>query len=182
MGAGILPTALVNNKLVFLFGKESKYDETPGWADFGGGSETGESFIHTACREAEEEMKGFLGDKKTVHKKLKRGVFELDIQEGSYHMFIYREDYDPMLPFYYNNNHRFLVNHVKDKKEVTKKYFEKDEIRWFTVADLKRLRNRVRPYFKEMLDKIIENEREIYDFIKKMSSSSQKTRKRHSSG
>jgi 8-oxo-dGTP pyrophosphatase MutT (NUDIX family) len=177
MGAGILPTALVNDKLVFLLGKESKYDETPGWADFGGGSETGESFMNTACREAQEELKGFLGDKKMVHKKLKRGVFEMTIQEGSYKMFVYSEVYDPLLPVYYNSNHRFLEGHVKDKKEVHKKYFEKDEIGWFTVADLKRLRNRVRPYFKEMLDKIIANEKAIYDFIRKKS---RKTRKQRS--
>ena len=39
MGGGILPVAIKNNKLYFLFGKENELDDTPGWADFGGGAE-----------------------------------------------------------------------------------------------------------------------------------------------
>ena len=53
MGAGILPTTIHNGKLYFLFGKESKYeDSAPGFSDFGGGTDNSESFLETAVREA----------------------------------------------------------------------------------------------------------------------------------
>ena len=37
MGGGILPVAFHKNELYFLFGLENNMDDTPGWADFGGG-------------------------------------------------------------------------------------------------------------------------------------------------
>jgi len=49
-GAGILPIAVYKNKLYFLFGKENKYNDTPGWCDFGGGMERGETVIETSLR------------------------------------------------------------------------------------------------------------------------------------
>ena len=39
MGAGIVPVSLKGDKVVFLFGKENKYNDTPGYSDFGGGRE-----------------------------------------------------------------------------------------------------------------------------------------------
>ena len=39
MGGGILPVALHNNKLYFLFGKETFNLSSPGWSDFGGSTE-----------------------------------------------------------------------------------------------------------------------------------------------
>ena len=43
MGGGILPCTIHNNKLLFLFGKENKYADTPGWSDFGGGKDGNET-------------------------------------------------------------------------------------------------------------------------------------------
>ena len=60
MGAGILPTTIINNKLYFLFGKENKYADTPGWSDFGGGTDNKETFMETSMREGAEELTGFL--------------------------------------------------------------------------------------------------------------------------
>jgi 8-oxo-dGTP pyrophosphatase MutT (NUDIX family) len=56
MGAGILPTTIHNNKLYFLFGKENKYADTPGWSDIGGGTDNDETFMQTAMREGTEEL------------------------------------------------------------------------------------------------------------------------------
>lgn len=50
MGAGILPTTIHNNKLYFLFGKENKYADTPGWSDIGGGTDNDETFMQTAMK------------------------------------------------------------------------------------------------------------------------------------
>ena len=70
MGAGILPTTIYNGKLYFLFGKENKYADSPGWSDFGGGTDNNETFRETALREGSEELIGFLGDKHEIKKLL----------------------------------------------------------------------------------------------------------------
>ena len=72
MGAGILPTTIHNNKLYFLFGKENKYADTPGWSDIGGGTDNDETFMQTAMREGAEELTGFLGMENDIKKLLTR--------------------------------------------------------------------------------------------------------------
>ena len=48
MGGGILPTTIHEGRLYFLFGKESKYEDTaPGFSDFGGGN--GNVRVSSAC-------------------------------------------------------------------------------------------------------------------------------------
>jgi hypothetical protein len=48
--------------------------------------------------------------------------------------------YDENLPKYFNQNHRFLWNRM-DKQELEKtKLFEKSEIQWFSVKDMKKHR------------------------------------------
>lgn len=71
MGAGILPTCIYKNKLYFLFGKENKYADTPGFAEFGGGHDDKESHFETAIREGTEELTGFLGSEDELRKILK---------------------------------------------------------------------------------------------------------------
>ena len=72
MGGGILPVAIKNNKIYFLFGKENELDDTPGWADFGGGKEEGESPLDTATREGSEEINGFLGSAEKLREIVKK--------------------------------------------------------------------------------------------------------------
>ena len=72
MGAGILPIAIKDNQLYLLFGKENKYNDTPGWADFGGGIESSENILDAAIREGWEESSGFLGDPKEMKKKINK--------------------------------------------------------------------------------------------------------------
>ena len=64
MGAGILPTSIHRGKLYFLFGKENKYADTPGFSDIGGGQDGNETFLQCAIREGTEELTGFLGRSK----------------------------------------------------------------------------------------------------------------------
>ena len=111
MGAGILPTAIHNGKIYFLFGKENKYADTPGWSDIGGGTDNNETFLETATREGAEELTGFLGMEKDIKRLLTaHGTYKIDFGEPSrrYRVHIFPMKYDPMLPVYYNNNHRFL--------------------------------------------------------------------------
>ena len=69
-GAGILPISIKDNQIYFLFGKENKYNDTPGWADFGGGIEKNENVFSSAIREGWEESTSFLGSPQEIKKKI----------------------------------------------------------------------------------------------------------------
>ena len=71
-GGGILPVAIKNDQVYFLFGKENELDDTPGWADFGGGANPGESHLDTALREGSEEINGILGSAEQLRKHVKK--------------------------------------------------------------------------------------------------------------
>jgi serine/threonine protein phosphatase PrpC len=72
MGASILPVTVHNGKVLLLFGKERNIDSNPGWSDFGGGTDKGETFMETAVREGGEEMTGFLGSSSDIRQLLKK--------------------------------------------------------------------------------------------------------------
>ena len=72
MGGSILPVTLHNGKIYFLFGKERDIDENPGWSDFGGCTNKGETFMQTAIREGREELTGFLGSDSDIRKMLNK--------------------------------------------------------------------------------------------------------------
>jgi len=172
MGAGILPTAIYNNKLYFLFGKENKYeDSAPGFSDFGGGSDNTESYLETAIREAGEELTGFLGNETDIRRLLKtHGTYNIDYKnEGHkiYRMHIFPFAYDEKLPFYYNNNQRFLQTHLDESIIQNTKIFEKEEIRWVCVEDLKRMRPAFRSYFQNIVDLMLEQKERIDQFLRK---------------
>ena len=172
MGAGILPTTIHNNKLMFLFGKENQYeDSAPGFSDFGGGTDNNESYLQTAIREGGEELTGFLGSDSDLKKMLKKhGTYNIDYHSEShstYRMHIFPYEYDPMLPHYYNNNQRFLQKRLDPKVIKESKIFEKAEIRWISIDELPKMRSQFRPYFRSIVDQICEQKAEIEHFIKK---------------
>ena len=170
MGAGILPTTIHNGKLYFLFGKEGKYEDTaPGFSDFGGGTDNKETFINTAIRESGEEFTGFLGNSNDIRKLLtKNGTYNVDHKsEGhdTYRTHIFPFEYNHWLPYYYNNNQRFLQKHLPAKIFKTTKIFEKAEIRWVCVDDLKKMRPEFRFWYKDTIDKIYAEKEDIKNFI-----------------
>jgi 8-oxo-dGTP pyrophosphatase MutT (NUDIX family) len=159
MGAGILPTTIHNGKLYFLFGKEGKYEDTaPGFSDFGGGTDNTESFLETAVREAGEELTGFLGNSAVIKKMLtKYGTYNIDHKsEGhkTYRTHIFPFEYNEWLPHYYNNNQQFLQKRLPPKVFKTTKIFEKAEIRWVCVDDLKKMLPEFRFWYKDSINKI----------------------------
>lgn len=165
MGAGILPTTIHNNKLYFLFGKENKFADTPGWADFGGGSEDKETHIKTAIREGTEELTGFLGSDSDLERKIKHtGTFNIDW--NTYRTHILPMEYDEYLPFYYNNNQRFLQKRLDPKIIEKSKIFEKAEIRWFSIDEIKKRKVPFRSYYYNIADLIIKNELAINKFVR----------------
>ncbi len=171
MGASILPICIHKGKVYFLFGKERDIDENPGWSDFGGGNESGESYLETAVREGSEEMTGFLGGVADIRKLLKKhGTFELEYQAGKYkpyrvHMF--PMEYDAKLAEYYNNNQRFLQNKLKPSIISDMKIFEKAQIRWISMGELKKMRPQFRSFYKNVVDLILANKKKISKFAHK---------------
>ena len=117
MGAGILPTTILNNKLYFLFGKENKFeDSAPGFSDFGGGTDGNETYLQTAVREGGEELTGFLGFDNTIKKMLnKHGTYNINYKTNGnriYRMHIFPMEYNPFLEIHYNNNQAFLQKNL----------------------------------------------------------------------
>jgi hypothetical protein len=171
MGAGILPTTIHNGQLYFLFGKEGKYeDSAPGFSDFGGGTDNKETFLATAIREAGEEFTGFLGDSKHIRNMLKKGTYNIDYKtEGhnTYRMHIFPFEYNEWLPHYYNNNQRFLQKRLAPSIFKTTKIFEKAEIKWVSIHELKKMRPKFRSYFQNIVDMMLEQKSNIESFIKK---------------
>ena len=177
MGAGILPTTIFNGKLYFLFGKENKYADTPGWSDFGGGTDNNETFMETALREGSEELTGFLGDKSHLKKLLSKGTFIIQ-NDPKYKMFLFALPYDSQLPFYYNNNYQFLEKKLDENILKTSKIFEKSEIKWVCIDDLIKMKNKFRSFFKKKIYLLLNEKKEIYNFVKKrLYISNNKTRK-----
>jgi hypothetical protein len=167
-GSGILPTCIHKNKLHFLFGKEHQYNDTPGWCDFGGGKEKGETFMKTSLREGTEELTGFLGSEKDLEKLLKKhGTYNIHFDSGRYRIHIFPLDYDEKLPFYYNNNQRFLQKKLDPNLIKNSKIFEKSEIKWVCVDDIPKMRSEFRSYFQAVADDICNQKNEIYSFINK---------------
>jgi 8-oxo-dGTP pyrophosphatase MutT (NUDIX family) len=173
MAAGILPTTIYKNKLYFLFGKENKYeDSAPGFSDFGGGKDNDETYLQTAIREGVEELTGFLGSDKDISKLLKQyGTYNIDHitnkGQSTYRIHIFPFEYDPKLPFYYNNNQRFLQKRLSPKVIKNTKIFEKEEIRWICVDDLQKMKPQFRFFFAPVIDQICNEKDEIQSFIMK---------------
>jgi hypothetical protein len=188
MGASILPITVHNGKILLLFGKERDIDENPGWSDFGGGTDKGESFLQTAVREGGEEMTGFLGSSDDIKRLLKRfGTFNLDFKSdngyGTYRCHIFPMEYDDYLPHYYNNNQRFLQKRLPASIIRDTKIFEKTQIKWFDINELAKCRGEFRSFYRNIIDLIIENKTELEKFarkcnLKKGGSNKKKTRQR----
>jgi len=172
MGAGILPTTIHKNKLYFLFGKENKYEKiSPGFADFGGGTDNNENYLQTAAREGSEELTGYLGNANDIRKLLtKKGTYNIDYttnKYGTYRSHIFPFEYNEMLPYYFNNNQQFIQNKLNKKIITSTKIFEKVEMKWFCVDELEKKKNRFRRHFIPLIDIIVNKKEDIMKFIKK---------------
>ena len=178
VAGSILPVTIHKNKLYFLFGKEnSMEDSAKGWSDFGGGVDNGETPFKTALREGGEELTGFLGDHKQIQKLIKKGGGVYKISHNDYHVHIFFIDYDENLPKYYNQNHKFLWERM-DKKLLNKtKLFEKIEIKWFSVEEMRKKKREFRGFYQEIVDKFLLDIDSIRTFIEKKNH--RKTRKNY---
>jgi len=171
MGASILPVTIFKGKLYFLFGKERAIDDNPGLSDFGGGTDANESYIQTAIREGGEELTGFLGsDKDIKHLLTKYGTFNIDYKSDGYSIYrvhIFPMEYDALLPHYYNNNQRFLQKRLDPKIIRDTKIFEKTEIQWMCIDDMKTHKKKFRSFYQNIVDLILAKTNEINTFVRK---------------
>jgi hypothetical protein len=185
-GSSILPVALHKNKLYFLFGKENSLeDSAPGFSDFGGGIEPGETAYETALREGSEELTGFLGTPSDIKNHIKKmgGTYAFTHTNAknssqNYTVHIVNYPYDSILPVYYNNNHHFLWNRMNRRFLKNTKLFEKIEIEWFCEDELKSRMSEYRPFYREVVETLLQKMKQIKKFIKKSHNKKQnKTRK-----
>jgi hypothetical protein len=122
-------------------------------------------------------MTGFLGDHLQLQKYISSyGVHHLE-SPIDYHIHILFSPYDEKLPSYYNQNHRFLCEHM-DKHVLQKtKLFEKIEIQWFSMDDMKKYRNVFRPFYQTIVDFLIFKQSEVKPFLRKSKKKGKNKRK-----
>lgn len=170
VASSILPVSIHNGELYFLFGKENQMeDSAKGFSDFGGRVEPGESIMKTAYREGSEELCGFLGDSGDIQKLIKKngGVFKHS--HNDYHVHIFAIPYDDKLPHYYNNHYKFVWNRMDKNILNNSKFYEKQEIQWFSVKELTSKRNEFRSFYREIIDELKQRCSEIEKFIRNKS-------------
>jgi protein associated with RNAse G/E len=86
--------------------------------------------------------------------------------------------YDEKLPFYYNNNQRFLQKRLDPAVIRDTKIFEKTQIQWFDINELAKRRHEFRDFYRNIIDLILEKKSEIIAFAKKsLTKRSLKTRR-----
>jgi hypothetical protein len=170
-GASILPVSIHNGELYFLFGLENEFeDSAKGFSDFGGGVEKGEKIEETALREGGEELTGFLGDGNRLKEHIKNngGIYKLSFND--YHVHIFKLEYDPNLPKYYNWNHAFLWEKMNKKTLSKTKLFEKIEIQWFSVHTMQARLKEFRPFYQDIVKQLVLQWKNIYAFAQRGSS------------
>lgn len=184
-GGGVIPVAMHNGDLYFLFGQENDVikdaSKDQDWGDFGGGSKPGESEMDTCVREGAEELNGFYGNKRDFRKLLLKNQL-LKLTYDTRVTYLMRVDYDERLPLYFNNNYRFIketANLRSIAAHPENGYFEKSHVRWFTLADLKRERGAFREYFRNFLDMIEYRAPEIRRLMEKRSDKQHKGKSNH---
>lgn len=156
MGAGVLPYTVVRGKPLFLFGKEHASNDTPGWADFGGGAEGNETDRAIALREWYEETSGIFGSFAEYKLLFDKGfVRTFTNASRQYTVFLVRVPYDPMLVTHYNRISDFFERSALDTR-ATKGLFEKAQMKWFSVADMRRRKGQFRSYYRELVGMVLE--------------------------
>lgn len=165
VAGSILPITIHNNKLLFLFGKENPLEKSAkGWSDFGGRIEHKETPFEGAIREGSEELTGFLGNKSQLRKLIRNngGIYKL--KHNNYHVHMFYLKYDENLPKYFNQNHYFLWNNMEHDTLNKTKLFEKIEIKWFSVEEMKNKRKEFRNFYQNITDLLHDNIHNIESF------------------
>jgi 8-oxo-dGTP pyrophosphatase MutT (NUDIX family) len=155
--AGILPIAIKDKKVFFLFGRETVdqvFRDAGKWSDFGGSIEKGEKLEDVAIREGWEETSGILGNQKTVKELVEKKTIQ-KITNGTYTTFLVAIDYNNKLPSIFDKTYK---NIKKNKPELIQEHnglYEKDKIKWIEVDNLHKHKKIFRPWYLSILNKAI---------------------------
>jgi hypothetical protein len=74
-------------------------------------------------------------------------------------------EYNEMLPFYYNNNQRFIQARLDPKIIQNTKIFEKAQIKWFSVNEMKQKCSQFRSFYRHIVDLIWSQRKDIVEFL-----------------
>tara|TARA_R110002096_G_scaffold25328_1_gene79281 strand:+ start:7306 stop:7827 length:522 start_codon:yes stop_codon:yes gene_type:complete len=167
VAGSILPVTIYKNQLYFLFGKENPLeDSAKGWSDFGGRLEGNETPYQAALREGAEELTGFLGDSKELNRLIRKNGGTYKITHNKYHVHIFFLEYDENLPKLFNLNHKFLWDKMDENVLAETKLFEKIEIKWFSMKNIRSNLKQFRPFYTDLLKIMFSQQQQILDFIK----------------
>lgn len=174
--AGCLPVCInKDGEMMFLFGLESPCESSAkGWSDFAGGMEKDERNVYSAAlREMSEETSGFLGGPVDIDRLIKaNGGFLKVVYDNSgskYHIHIFKLEYDEKLLKYYNANHKYLYKQVNHDVLKSTNVFEKIKLEWFTIDMMRLRRKEFRPFYRVILDSLINESVNIKKFIRSSS-------------
>lgn len=162
-GGGLLPVSVDSTGCIkFLFGLERDYwiDSVKGYSDFGGACQNQENRFQTACREAEEEMVGFLGTLEELKKNATDKLI-ISLKSPKYDSFLYYTPFDEKMPSYFNKNFACVEKH---KPEIFEKdgIYEKRQIEWFSFDELILRKEEFRKFYAdEFIPQILEKKTSI---------------------
>jgi hypothetical protein len=112
-------------------------------------------------REGCEELNGFFGCEGEIKRLIKENLVT-SLNHDRYTTFLFEIEYDENLPYYFNNNYKFLKGHVnKLVRHATNGLFEKSVIKWMTFDDLRNERSSFRSYYRNVVDVILDHEDDI---------------------
>lgn len=160
--AGIIPYSRnENGKIVFLFGKEIFGK----WSPFAGRVEPGEDLKIAAAREFVEEIMGFFSEIEIVNRIVDKNKLVIGTKTSISHLYLIPVSYDPNLPNYFINITNFFLRCTGGKKNewgipildgCQDGYFEKSEIDWFTLEEIRRMSMEQRKeYFGTSCNKVL---------------------------
>lgn len=157
-GAGILPVAIYKNSYYFLFSREAlypKHKSSGQWSDFGGSGEKGETVFQTAIREGQEESSGIFGTQKQLQKLVQTNfITKINIQHYTTYLFLI--DLDTTLPLQIESAYQHALQNNPRAVEEENGLHEKDMAVWIHQKDLIKFKKYVRPWYKTVLNKIIQ--------------------------
>ena len=163
MGAGILPVTVYNNKIYFLYARESvdvKSKASGKWSDFGGGTEKNESSKQTAIREGWEETSGILGNKNDIKNLINNNLLDkIDYNgdgKGTYTVYLILIPYDKSLPYKLKKKYKTALKNEPKKVFASNGLYEKDKAQWIPLKNLKNKLGIFRKWYRPIVLQTIE--------------------------
>jgi transcription termination factor NusB len=89
--------------------------------------------------------------------------------------------YDEYLTQYYNNNQKFLQKRLEPKVIRNTKIFEKTQIKWFSLDEIKKNKKQFRSFYQNIVDLILADQSNIDSFVRRSLSKKSKVNRKTSS-